>query len=348
VSSEWAACSGAAAFAVAFIFLQQTAPVLDPGAHSSLQPVAPQGGEIEWLYWLIFIICLIVYVLMIIGFSAGGFKTYSWEDQPPPIIKDEEGDRKATWFVGSATAVTVITLFIVLAYSVAAQKVVQGTPKESALTIKVTGHQWWWEVTYPNSQANQTINTANEIHVPIRTPIVVLTQSSDVIHSFWVPNITGKRDLIPGISSAFSFQVDQPGYYRGQCAEFCGLQHAHMGFAVVADTPEDFTLWQKQQLTDAPEPSNPQEARGREVFLTHACVMCHTIQGTQAASHMGPDLTHVASRRMIAAGTLPNTPGALGAWIVDPQGVKPGNHMAPNGMTGDDLEELISYLQSLK
>ena len=332
------------------ILVQTTSPVFDPGEHSALRPVSPQGAQIEWLYWLIFFICLAVYVLMIFGFAAGGLKTYSSssQDEPPPILKDEEGDRKATWFVGSATAVTVITLFIVLGLSVAAQKTVQGTPKENSVTIKVTGHQWWWEVTYPNSEADQTISTANEIHVPVRTPVVVLTQSSDVIHSFWVPSITGKRDLIPGISSAFSFQVDQPGYYRGQCAEFCGLQHAHMGFAVVADTPEDFAAWKQQQLADSKEPSNSEEARGKDVFLTHACVMCHAIQGTQSGSHMGPDLTHLASRRMIAAETLPNTAGALGGWIIDPQGVKPGNHMAPNGMSGEDLQALITYLQSLK
>ena len=328
--------------------LQSSAPVLDPGAHSALQPVSPQGAQIDWLYWLTFWICLAVYVLMIFGLTTGGLKSYSGDSDPPPITEDEEGDRKATWFVGTAVGVTVVTLFVVLGLSVAAQKTVEGTPKENSVTIQVTGHQWWWEVTYPDSQADQTIVTANEIHVPVRTPIVILTKSSDVIHSFWVPSITGKRDLVPGISSAFSFQVDQPGYYRGQCAEFCGLQHAHMAFAVIADTAQDFAAWRQQQVSDAVEPANPEEARGREVFLTHACVMCHTIQGTQAASRMGPDLTHVASRRMIAAGTLPNTAGALAGWIIDPQRIKPGNHMAPNGLSGDDLQALISYLQRLK
>jgi cytochrome c oxidase subunit 2 len=334
--------------AVLAVLLQSAPVATDPGAHSILHPVSPQGAQIEWLYWVIFWICFAVYVLMIFGFTTAAAKSYSVDREPPPIIEDEEGDRKSSWFVGSAVAVTVLTLFVVLGFSVAKEKPVQGTPKTDSVTIQVTGHQWWWEVTYPNSQANQTINTANEIHIPIGTPIVILTKSTDVIHSFWAPSITGKRDLVPGISSAFSFQVDTPGYYRGQCAEFCGLQHAHMGFAVVAESADDFEAWKKDQVSDAVEPANPQDARGREVFLTHACLMCHTIQGTQAGSRMGPDLTHLASRRMIAAETLPNTPGALGGWIVDPQRVKPGNHMSPNGLTGDDLQALISYLQSLK
>jgi len=329
--------------------IHQTGAIdLDPGPHNALRPVSPQGGQIEWLFWLIFWICFIVYVLMVVGFGSAAAKSAAGTDEPPPIIEDEEGDRRASWFVGTATGVTVLSLFAVLVLSVIAEKRVEGTPKENAVTIQVTGHQWWWEVNYPNSQADHTINTANEIHVPIRTPIVILTKSADVIHSFWVPSITGKRDLIPGMSSAFSFEVKAPGVFHGQCAEFCGLQHAHMGFAVIADTPQDFADWQQQQLSDAVEPVNPQEALGKKVFLTHACLMCHAIQGTQAGSRMGPDLTHVGSRRMIAAETLPNIPGALGGWIIDPQQIKPGNHMAPNGLQVEELQALISYLQSLK
>jgi cytochrome c oxidase subunit 2 len=216
------------------------------------------------------------------------------------------------------------------------------------VTIKVTGHQWWWEITYPNSEADLTVTTANEIHVPVGEPIVVLTDSADVIHSFWAPSISGKRDLLPGIPTAFSFEVNKPGIYHGQCAEFCGLQHAHMGFAVIAESPQEFSEWVQQQLKPAAEPANPEEARGREVFLTHACIMCHSIRGTGAASHYGPDLTHIASRQMIAAETLPNAAGALAGWILNPQQVKPGNHMASNILAPDDLQAVIAYLQSLQ
>ena len=168
-----------------------------------------------------------------------------------------------------------------------------------------------------------------------------------MIHSFWAPSITGKRDLLPGYSSAFWFEIDKAGIYRGQCAEFCGLQHAHMGFSITAESVNDFQAWQQQQLKPASEPSTGEGLRGREVFLTHACVICHSIRGTDAGSRLGPDLTHVASRNMIAAETLPNTVGALAGWVVDPQRIKPGIQMSPNPLSPDDLQAVIAYLQSL-
>jgi cytochrome c oxidase subunit 2 len=154
--------------------------------------------------------------------------------------------------------------------------------------------------------------------------------------------------LIPGYASSFTFEIDEPGVYRGQCAEFCGLQHAHMAFLIVAESPAEFASWKQNQLREAAEPSNEAQSRGREVFLSHACVMCHTIRGTDAASHVGPDLTHIASRREIAAGSLPNVPGALGGWILDSQSIKPGNHMAVNALQGTELNDLLAYLGSLK
>jgi cytochrome c oxidase subunit 2 len=169
-----------------------------------------------------------------------------------------------------------------------------------------------------------------------------------VIHSFWAPSLSGKRDLIPGMQSAFSFEVDRPGVYHGQCAEFCGLQHAHMGFAIIAEDPTHFEAWERDQLQSADDPQTSDQVRGQAVFLTHACVMCHTIRGTMAGSHYGPDLTHIASRRMIAAETLPNVPGALTGWIVDPQGIKPGNHMAANLLNPEDLHAVVAYLGSLR
>jgi cytochrome c oxidase subunit 2 len=225
---------------------------------------------------------------------------------------------------------------------------VQATSNENPVTINVTGHQWWWEVVYPDSEPDLQVTTANEIHVPVHERIAIVTKSADVIHSFWAPNITGKRDLIPGYSSSFTFEIDQPGIYRGQCAEFCGLQHAHMSFLIVAESAADFASWKQNQVREAVEPSTQTTSRGREVFLSHPCIMCHGIRGTDAASHVGPDLTHLASRREIAAGTLPNVPGALAGWILDPQSIKPGNHMAVNALGGQDLNDLLAYLGSLK
>jgi cytochrome c oxidase subunit II len=332
---------------VALHLLAQAMP-LDPGRFHILHPGAPQGSHIEWLYWVIFWICFAVYVLMIVGFARAGAKAKSDAIYPLPVFEDEEGDRRAKWAVGTAVAVTVVTLFVVLILSVVTGKQAQGLNSKNPVTIQVIGHQWWWEVVYPNTQANQTVTTANEIHVPVNTPVVVLTNSTDVIHSFWVPSITGKRDLLPGYSSAFWFKVEQPGVYRGQCAEFCGFQHAHMGFSVIAQPVDDFQAWQQQQLKPASDPTNNQTKRGREVFLTHACLMCHTIRGTDAGARMGPDLTHLASRNMIAAETLPNTPGALAGWILDPQRIKPGAEMSPNSLSPDDLQALLAYLQTLQ
>jgi cytochrome c oxidase subunit 2 len=321
---------------------------LDPGHHSVLHPAAPQAGHIEWLYWLIFWILFFVFVLMIAAFAGAGAKARVREDRPFPIIEDEEGDRRAGWAVGAALGVTVIILFVVLVLSVITGKRVEGLTSKNPVTIQITARQWWWEVTYPNSQADQTITTANEIHIPTGTPVVVLTNSKDVIHSFWAPNITGKRDLLPGYSSAFWFEVDKPGIYHGQCAEFCGLQHAHMGFSIIAESNDNFQAWQQQQLKPAADPQSAEAVRGRQVFLQNACLMCHTIRGTDAGSHLGPDLTHIASRNMIAAETLPNTTGALAGWIVDPQRIKPGARMSPNPLAPDDLQALVTYLRGLQ
>jgi cytochrome c oxidase subunit 2 len=312
-----------------------------------LHPGAPQATYIEGLYWVIFWILFAVFVLLMVGFARAA-KNHVNSEFPLAIVEDEEGERRAGWAVGTALAVTVITLFVILVLSVVTGKRVEGLTSKNPVTIQITGHQWWWEITYPNSQADQTITTANEIHVPLNTPVVILTNSADVIHSFWAPSITGKRDLLPGYSSAFWFEVDQAGTYHGQCAEFCGLQHAHMGFSIIAEATDKFQEWQQRQLAPAHDPTSPEAVRGREVFLTHACLMCHTIRGTDAGSRVGPDLTHVASRTMIAAETLPNTAGALAGWIIDPQRIKPGTRMSPNPLAPDDLQAVISYLQTLQ
>jgi cytochrome c oxidase subunit II len=320
---------------------------LEHGRHAILHPAGPEAGRIEWLYWLIFWISLVVFVFMMVGYTIAARRNLSRVSDRTFVIEDEPGDKRSAWFVGIAVGITTATLFLVLALSVSAGRKVQDVAGNGPIAIQVTGHQWWWEVNYPNSEPDLRVTTANEIHVPLHERVNLILQSGDVIHSFWAPNITGKRDLIPGYSSSISFQVDTPGVYHGQCAEFCGLQHAHMGFSIVAESREDFDAWQRDQLQPAPEPADPQAARGKQVFLTHPCVMCHTIRGTDAGSNMGPDLTHIASRPRIAADTLPNTPGALGGWILDPQAAKPGNHMAPNSLTGDELQALLSYLQTL-
>lgn len=318
--------------------------------HSMLwSSASKQAADIEWLYWFIFWICLVVFVLVIAFFAGGAAKSNIDEAEMAPVLEHTDaGDRRAKMGVSVALGITVITLFVVLALSIVTGKATAGLTSQNPITIQVIGHQWWWELHYPNPQADLTVTAANEIHVPVGKPIVILTASRDVIHSFWAPNIDGKRDLLPGYQSAFSFQVDKAGIYHGQCAEFCGEQHAHMGFEIVAEPIDQFQQWLEQQRKPAVEPVDTTTVRGREVFLTHACVLCHTIRGTDAGSKVGPDLTHVAGRRLLAAAAISNAPGSLAGWITDPQRIKPGVRMPANPLPPDDLQALVAYLRSLQ
>ena len=321
------------------------------GFQSALSPVGPGAQRAANLWLGILALCIVVFIAVWAVLLNGVSRTYRASDAPPPpLLNTENSDRKARKIVSFAIAASLVALFVVLVSSVAtSKKVTEALSSKQPLAIDVVGHQWWWEIHYPNAvDASQTIITANEIHIPVGVPILMNAASRDVIHSFWAPNVHGKRDLIPGYTSAFYFQVDKPGIYRGQCAEFCGLQHAKMAFFIIAEPADKFKEWQAQQLAAAPAPTNDLQQRGQQVFLRSSCVMCHTIRGTIAGSRVGPDLTHLASRQSIAAATLPNNPGSLGAWIVDSQHIKPGNKMPPNPISGDDLTALLAYLENLK
>jgi cytochrome c oxidase subunit 2 len=190
--------------------------------------------------------------------------------------------------------------------------------------------------------------TANEIRVPVGQPVTINLETRDVIHSFWAPALAGKMDLINNQHNELQFTATKPGVYRGQCAEFCGLQHAHMGFEVVALERADYDDWIEAQRGSAKVPADPDSQRGEAIFLGRGCALCHTIQGTPAGGKLGPDLTHLASRRTIAAATLPLTPGNLAGWISDPQHIKPGNLMPSIPLNGPDLTALVHYLGSLQ
>ena len=247
-----------------------------------------------------------------------------------------------------ATGVTTAILFVFLVFDVSVGRTITTNPGNEALQIRVTGHQWWWEVQYRDSLPQHWVTTANEIHIPVGRPVAFELVSTDVIHSFWPPNLSPKRDQIPGDENSLWFQADSAGTYRGQCAEFCGHQHAKMAFLVVAEPPSQFAAWLAGQRDTAPTPTDSLARRGRDVFLASTCVMCHAISGTPAGSRIGPDLTHLASRRTLAAGTLANTRSNLTGWIVDPQVIKPGVKMPPNRFSGPDLIALVAYLETLK
>jgi cytochrome c oxidase subunit 2 len=247
-----------------------------------------------------------------------------------------------------AVGLTAVTLIALLVASVWTGRTVASVQASSAISIAITGHQWWWEVQYEDAVPSRRVLTANEIHIPMNRAVVLKVTSRDVIHSFWAPNLHGKRDLIPGILTAMWMQADRPAVYRGQCAEFCGRQHAHMAFDVVAEPDAQFERWLDGQRQPAPAPQTAAQIRGRDLFLEKQCVLCHAVRGTLAGGLVGPDLTHIGGRGKIASGTLQNTARDMAAWIRDPQHFKPGSQMPPARLSDADAQALADYLVSLK
>ncbi|HZS04513.1 MAG TPA: cytochrome c oxidase subunit II [Blastocatellia bacterium] len=314
------------------------------GVQSALDPAGLQAHRISRLWWLMFWVCLSVFVIVM---GALGYAL--WRSRRRERVATEpEAERSMTRWVTGAVVVSAAILFILLIADFSTGRAITSLESSDAVMIKVTGHQWWWEFTYDDPVPSQQVTTANEIHIPVGRPVRLEMTSHDVIHSFWVPNLHGKTDLLVGHQTVTWLQADRPGTYRGQCAEYCGHQHAHMALLVVAEPPEDFKAWLDHERLPAADPSNDEQRRGRQIFLTRAWVMCHQIRGTDAGARSGPDLTHLASRQTIAAGTLPNNRGNLGGWVVDSQGIKPGNKMPPNELSGEELQALLSYLESLK
>lgn len=220
------------------------------------------------------------------------------------------------------------------------------TETQPAFSIEVTGHQWWWEVRYSSEEPSRVFTTANEIHIPVGQSVEVKLVSADVIHSFWVPALAGKTDLIPGQTNVMQLEASRAGVFRGQCAEFCGTQHANMAFYVVASEPARFQAWWDKQLQGAPPPKSEEVKLGQTTFI-QKCGLCHTVRGTRAGGIVGPDLSHLMQRRSIAAGTLPNNTGHLAAWIADPQDPKPGNFMPRPDISAAELQRILAYLQTL-
>jgi cytochrome c oxidase subunit 2 len=313
-------------------------------SHSGLNPASPETRLIDQLWDAMYVVSVVVFVLVVAALLWALFRKRPAAG--PTSDSSTEGRLRAA--VTAATGLTVLILFAFLIYDMAVGRQLTRDPGEQALQIRVTGHQWWWEVQYRDSIPKNWATTANEIHVPTGRLVALELRSADVIHSFWPPNLSPKRDLIPGNVNTLSFRADSPGVYRGQCAEYCGHQHAKMAFLVIADTPDSFAVWLAGQRDTARTPTTELTRRGQEVFLTSSCVMCHAISGTPAGSRVGPDLTHLASRRTIAAGTLPNTRGNLAGWILDPQRIKPGTRMPPNQLDPGDLQALLAYLETLK
>jgi cytochrome c oxidase subunit 2 len=257
-----------------------------------------------------------------------------------------EFSSRRTWLmiVGGGVVLPVTVLLALFELTLQTMVALSAPPSDAEFTIEVTGHQFWWEVRYPD----HGFVTANEIHIPINKVVELRLTSADVIHSFWVPKLQGKIDQIPGRINTSCINAQQPGISRGICAEFCGLQHAHMQFLVIPQTEEEFDAWVENQQRPAREPSTVLQQRGKGFFLGKTCVACHTIQGTPAIGKVGPDLTHLASRRTLAGAMIENNLGNLTAWVSSPQSIKPGNNMPEFDFEPGELEPLVAYLNSLK
>ena len=296
-----------------------------------------------------FYVCAAVWVLVMIALVIAIRKGTRRADLNPVLQHPPEHEQRKRNAVLSGVTATVTVLFVFLIYSFSTgRSLTADLSQKNGLSIEITGRQWWWEVRYNDVDASNMFTTANEIHIPVGVPVTFTLRGGDVIHSFWVPNLAGKKDLIPGKVSTIWLQADKPGVYRGQCAEYCGLQHARMALWIVADPQDQFNAWRRNQTQTSVPPASDSQRYGQQVFLSSTCVMCHAINGTQAGSNVGPNLTHVASRNTIAAATLSNTREHLMQWIVNSQQFKPGNKMPQNNLGQTELDALVDYLQSLK
>jgi cytochrome c oxidase subunit II len=297
----------------------------------------PHAERILELWWLTFGICAFVFVAVLVAFVLAmrqGLTGTGIAARPYlPVV--------------AALALSAVLLVVVMFLSFGTDRALATLGGEDPLKIEVTAHRWWWEARYQDPDPSRTFTTANELHIPVGRAVELTLKADDVIHSFWVPNLGGKRDLIPGRTATLRLQADKAGSYRGQCAEFCGVQHAKMGLVVYAS--EDYEKWAEAQRASAAAPKSDEEKRGRELFVSGTCAMCHTIQGTPANGRRAPDLTHLASRTTLGAGAVPNTRGHLAGWIIDPHSIKPGVNMPAHAtLSASDLQALVAYLASLK
>jgi cytochrome c oxidase subunit 2 len=246
------------------------------------------------------------------------------------------------------TGISTVVLFGLVIYSLIVLDAVAKPPSAPAFTVTVTGYDWWWRIEYEHEDPERAVTTANELHIPVGQPVLVKLKSADVIHAFWVPLLAGKTQMIPGLINQQWIQADSPGIYTGQCAQFCGAGHAHMNFEVVAESAEDFEKWRNIQRRAASSPSGGGATidSGQKLFMDR-CAGCHAIRGTDASGQHGPDLTHLNSRRRIAAGLLNNTPEDLMNWIVNAQQLKPGSRMPSMALSETEKLALSTYLSTL-
>jgi cytochrome c oxidase subunit 2 len=309
------------------------------GWQSALDARGSGSRALEALFWPVTAALALTWLAVMLVLAAALLR----RRRPVPA----QAARRSEIAVWAATLATVLVITVL---TVASHLTTRHISRAGAdpLVIQVRGYQWWWQVTYPDTDGTGAVVTANEIHLPVGRQVRLELSSADVIHSFWVPSLTGKQDMIPGRDNQLTFVAETPGILRGQCAEFCGLQHAHMALLIVVEPPAEFEAWREAQRQEAAPPAEPMLREGQRIFEQRPCGACHRVRGTAAAGEIGPDLTHFASRGTLAAGVLPMTRGAIAAWIADPQTIKPGNNMPLVPLTPDELQAVSAWLASLR
>ena len=310
-----------------------------------LEPESPPARTIAEVFYLILGIVAVIFLLVFVPLLWMLFRFRMRKEdegiEPPQIYGSNPIE--LAWTIGPA--IIVFVLFLVTARSIF--EIEAAVPPHDAVHVRVIGHQWWWEYEYPD----YGFITANELHAPLGKdgsprPVYLDLESADVIHSFWVPQLAGKTDVIPGRINHLWFAAEKPGWYKGQCAEYCGTQHAHMWLRVKSESDQDFAEWVANEQRDAV--ADPAVAVGRNLFLQNACANCHTIRGTSAQGKFAPDLTHLMSRKTIASGILPNTRDYLLQWVRNPQTLKVGCHMPDMKLTQREVEKIVDYLVTLQ
>jgi cytochrome c oxidase subunit 2 len=303
---------------------------------STLDPEGPKARDVTVSWWLLFavaaFVCVVVTVLAIL----------------PLFLRRRaraDPDNQGLRFVGIfGVAIPAVVFAGVFGLGLVDLSDTASPPSPARVTIDVIGHQWWWEFRYAGSDAV----TANEVHVPVGVPVELRLSTDDVIHSFWVPRLTPKTDLIPKKVNTTWLTVSEPGTYRGECAEYCGMEHAYMDFVLVAQSSTDYQSWLTHQAQPAAQPTSTLARQGMSLVTTTTCASCHTVRGTPADGDVGPDLTHVGGRPRLGGGVISNDPSHLASWVDDPQLIKPGVKMPPQPLSHRETQAVVAYLEGLK